>query len=305
MKKLLMASVAVVTMMVTVPGNAAQIWVNPAEGHGHVIHIKGDIEKGDVNRFASAVGKAEVRPGDATVWLDSPGGLVMEGIPIARAIKKYGWSTYVAADTECTSMCAIIWLAGHTRFINSNGKVGFHSASDRRRPGTRNEQANAMMMLVYRDLGVSDKAARVFVAAEPGSDAIWLTADLAESLGIKAVTLTPDSEKAHTQPIPETNKVAVAPSLAQEPGQKTLQNIAEAPEVVEAPAKEAGDAGPPPVKAEDIISKPEPQHVEREQPRHRAERPHYRRIAHGYGGRVCAFSMPVPYIGGITIRGRC
>ena len=105
--------------------------------------------------------------------------------------------------------------------------------------------------------------------------------------------------------VAETIKVAVAPSLAQEPGQKTLQNIAEAPKVVEAPAKEAGDAGPPPVKAEDIISKPEPQHVEREQPRHRAERPHYRRIAHGYGGRVCAFSMPVPYIGGITIRGRC
>jgi hypothetical protein len=137
MKKLLMAGVAVAAL--ATPTYAAQIWVNPAEGHGHVIHIKGAIEKGDANRFANAVGKVGVRPGDATVWLDSPGGLVMEGIPIARAIKKYGWNTYVAADTACASMCADIWLAGHTRFISSHGKVGFHSTGDKKHPGVRNE----------------------------------------------------------------------------------------------------------------------------------------------------------------------
>jgi hypothetical protein len=64
-------------------------------------------------------------------------------------------------------MCANIWLAGHTRFINSEAKIGFHSLSDKRRPGQRAEQANSLFMGFYREMGVSAKAARVFLAAEP------------------------------------------------------------------------------------------------------------------------------------------
>jgi hypothetical protein len=292
MKKLLMATACAVAMMGSVPANAAQIWVNPAEGHGHVIHIKGEIEKGDANRFANAVGKAGVRPGDATVWLDSPGGLVYDGMLIARAIKKYEWSTYVAADTRCVSMCANIWLAGHTRFVNEHAKVGFHSLSDTRIPNKRDDQLNTYFLGFYREMGLSDKAGRVLLAAEPGSDAIWMNGDLAETLNIKSVViLSQENEKDHTQPVPETNKVAVAPALNQE----------------------SKDEGPPPVKAEDVLPKQEqPERVaeprRRVEPRH-VERPHRRRYASvpasGYGGRECAFSVPVPYIGGITIRGRC
>jgi hypothetical protein len=169
MKRILTA--AIVAAGLTAQAQAAQIWVNPAEGHGHVIHIKGEIEKGDANQFANVVGHAGVKPNDATVWLDSPGGLVIEGTPIARAIKKYGWNTYVTKDTACASMCAVIWLAGHTRFVHVNGRVGFHSATNKMRPGKRSELGNAMMFSLYHELGVSDKAARVFLAAEPGDDA--------------------------------------------------------------------------------------------------------------------------------------
>jgi hypothetical protein len=144
MKKLLLAGVAVVAL--ATPSHAAQVWVNPAEGHGHVIHIKGDIEKGDANRFANAVGKAGVRPGDATVYLDSPGGYLMEGIPIARAIKKYGWNTYVGVHAECASMCAAIWLAGNTRFLNREGLVGFHSATNEARPGARRQYLDVRVL---------------------------------------------------------------------------------------------------------------------------------------------------------------
>jgi hypothetical protein len=308
MKKLLMAGVAVAAL--ATPSYAAQIWVNPAEGHGHAIHIKGPIEKGDANRFANAVGKAGVRPGDATVWLDSPGGLVMEGIPIARAIKKYGWNTYVAADTACASMCADIWLAGHIRFISSDGKVAFHSTADKKHPGVRNEFGNAMMFSFYRELGISDKAARVFLAAEPGDDAIWLTSALAQSLDIAAVTISADEEKNKEQPkVADLGNAAMATEKFTE-APKAAEKPAEAPKVAEAPAKDKDNAGPPPVKAEDILPPKEeetPREVagpRRAEPRH-VERPHHRRYAGGYGGRVCGFSVPVPYIGGITIRGRC
>jgi hypothetical protein len=187
-------------MLVAVPAKAAQIWVKPADGHGHVIHIEGEIVKGDADRFAAAVGQAGVKPNDATVYLKGPGGLAWEGTLIARAIKKYGWNTYVPENAECASMCANIWLAGKGRFMNSEAKIGFHSLSDKRRPGQRAEQANNLFMGFYREMGISMKAARVFLAAEPGADAIWLTADLARSLGIEATTVTPKEAADHTQP---------------------------------------------------------------------------------------------------------
>ena len=55
------------------------------------------------------------------------------------------------------------------------------------------------MFAFYRELGISDKAARVFMAAEPGNDAIWLTADLAASLGIKVVTVDAQAKAAQAK----------------------------------------------------------------------------------------------------------
>ena len=301
MKRLLMTTAALA--LLTTTAQAAQIWVNPAKDHGHVIHIKGDIEKGDANQFANVVGHAGVKPNDATVYLDSPGGYLMEGIPIARAIKKYGWNTYVGKDTMCVSMCGVIWLAGHTRFINEDGRVGFHSASnEKRNPGKRYEQGNAMMFGFYHELGVSDKAARVFLAAEPGDDAIWLTDALAKSLDIAAVTIPAEEAKPKVQDKTPLDKSASDPIATK---------LADASPTPQLPARDAGDAGPPPVKPADLAPvKPSDLVATRsEQPRHkqsqRRERPRRRYAGGGYGGRVCGFSVPVPYIGGITIRGRC
>ena len=48
---------------------------------------------------------------------------------MARAIKQSGWNTYVLKeDPACASMCAVIWLAGKTRFINEHGCVGIDAA---------------------------------------------------------------------------------------------------------------------------------------------------------------------------------
>jgi hypothetical protein len=299
MKRFLLTTAALALLTTTI-AQAAQIWVNPAKDHGHVIHIKGDIEKGDANQFANVVGHAGVKPNDATVYLDSPGGFVMEGEPIARAIRKYGWNTYVEKDTACVSMCAVIWLAGHTRFINENGRVGFHSVSNaKRNPGKRDNLGNAMMFAFYHELGMSDKAARVLLAAEPGDDAIWLTGALAQSLDIAAVTIPAEQEK------PKVQDKAALDNLASDP---IAAKLADASPTL--PARDAGDAGPPPVKPADLAPvKPSDLAATPEQPRHvqpqRRERSRRRYAGGGYGGRVCGFTMPVPYIGGLTIRGRC
>jgi hypothetical protein len=299
MKRILMTAAALA--LLTTSAHAAQIWVNPAKEHGHVIHIKGDIEHGDAKQFANVVGNAGVRPNDATVYLDSPGGYVMEGIVMARAIKKYGWNTYVGKDTACASMCAVIWLAGKTRFINEDGRVGFHSATNAKlNPGKRNEYGNAMMFSFYQELGASDKAARVFMAANP-DDAIWLTDSLAKSLDIAAVTI----------PAEAPGKPKDKPPLDKVSGDPVAVKLANASATPELPAMDAGDAGPPPVKPADLAPvKPSdlvetPKQAERPRhARHERSQPR-RRYAGGGGGRTCSFSVPVPYIGGITVRGRC
>ena len=74
--KLVMAAAVAAAMLTAAPAKAAQIWVGSADGHGHVIHIEGEIVQGDANRFATAVGQARVAPGDATVYLAGPGGNV-------------------------------------------------------------------------------------------------------------------------------------------------------------------------------------------------------------------------------------
>jgi hypothetical protein len=55
-------------------------------------------------------------------------------------------------------------------------------------------------MKFYSEIGISAKAGRVFLAAEPGADAIWLDAPLARSLNI-AVTLVTD-KVAETKTLP-------------------------------------------------------------------------------------------------------
>jgi hypothetical protein len=307
MKRLLMTTAALA--LLTTTAQAAQIWVNPAKDHGHVIHIKGDIEKGDANQFANVVGNAGVRPNDATVYLDSPGGYVTEGVPIARAIRKYGWNTYVGKATACASMCAVIWLAGKTHFINEDGRVGFHSATNAKlNPGKRSEYGNAMMFSFYHELGASDKAARVFMAANP-DDAIWLTDALAKSLDIAAVTVPAVEAVRPTQPMPPVQPTDDAKKQDKVSSTAPATKMADAS--AELPARDAGDAGPPPVKPadlapvkpSDLVKAPK----QAKQPRHeRHERPQpRRRYAGGGGGRTCSFSVPVPYIGGITVRGRC
>jgi membrane-bound ClpP family serine protease len=199
MKKLI-AALTTVTIAGCLPAKAAQFWVSHAETDGYAIHVKGDIVKGDASRFANAVRKAGIRLADATVYLDSPGGLVIEGISIAHSIKKYGWSTYVASGTTCLSMCANIWLAGRTRYASEKAHIGFHSLSDKRNPNERDEQANAAFLSFYREMGVSQKAGRVFLAAEPGADAIWLTAELARGLNVAITPVTFEQEMAGNIP---------------------------------------------------------------------------------------------------------
>jgi hypothetical protein len=99
--------------------------------------LSGNITSGDNDHLASLI---VLRPPDVlderteTLCLNSPGGLLAEGLKIAETIYTKGMSTLVAEGSECFSACAIIFMAGvvppHAgpyRKLSARGLLGFHA----------------------------------------------------------------------------------------------------------------------------------------------------------------------------------
>jgi len=63
-------------------------------------------------------------PGIRDIVLSSAGGIVSEGRGIFRLIDQYKLDTYVYR--ECSSACALAFIAGNKRYMAANAKLGFH-----------------------------------------------------------------------------------------------------------------------------------------------------------------------------------
>ncbi len=107
-----LASVAVTALLSSQLTIAADITSElGANGQPDVIRIKGPLNLRDGDKFRSL---ALASP-KATVYLDSPGGRVSPAIEIGTIIRLKGFETAVE-EGQCSSACALIWLAGEPRF---------------------------------------------------------------------------------------------------------------------------------------------------------------------------------------------
>jgi hypothetical protein len=112
------------------------------------LSLSGEIVKGDAEKLAEIYRQLEPplmegnpywgQGGDGfDMCLDSPGGLLSEGILIARYLREKGISTYLPAGSECVSACAIAFFGGSIfadiRFdiyvMNARAKLGLHAPS--------------------------------------------------------------------------------------------------------------------------------------------------------------------------------
>jgi ATP-dependent protease ClpP protease subunit len=181
------------------PSRAADITVAKVEGV-NVINIKGPIIVGDDDKFTSVAGTYAGRFNQPTlVVLNSPGGQVVPGLSIGETIRASGFTTGVANGMECTSICAMIWLAGTERYIGSTAKVGFHAAyiglgDDAKESG----QANAIVGAYLSKLGYSYKAIAFATSAGP-AEIRWLHPEDAGEIGIR-IRVIPDSEPDRSKP---------------------------------------------------------------------------------------------------------
>jgi PAN domain len=171
---------------------AAQIKVFPlADPDWVIIAVVGDLELGDEKTFVQQALSYE----NAIVDFDSPGGNLVAGIEIGKAIRLKGFSTGVDSNGVCASACALAWLGGAKRALISGGRVGFHAAYvENNGQNTENGLGNALAGAYLNQLGLPQSAIAFITSASPDS-MTWLTAETvksARSIGIEFTVLGPD-----------------------------------------------------------------------------------------------------------------
>ena len=181
--KTLLASVAML-LALTATSTAAEIFAKKVKGL-YVVVVKGDIEKDDDDVFKAVTSK--LPSGNTLVAFNSDGGSVVAGLNIGLMIRAKRFATFVPADALCASVCGLAWLAGAPRLVTSESRVGFHGAYN-----SETKQAtsggNALAGAYLARLGFSYDAIYTLTTTKP-DEMLWMTATLANKLGIKHTVL--------------------------------------------------------------------------------------------------------------------
>lgn len=167
-----------------------------------LVTIRGELEFGDEDTFAEKV----LRLKEAVVMFNSPGGNLVAGLEIGRAIRLKGFDTFVPDGMVCASACGLAWLGGKTLLAGPRAQIGFHAAwaMEGGQKGVTGP-GNALVGAYLHSLGLRDEAIVYLTLASP-DDAKWLNFKDAQELGIhvKEVPSLDESSK----------RVAVAPAEA-------------------------------------------------------------------------------------------
>lgn len=131
---------------------------------GAVIFIFGDIVAGDEKKFR----ELSIRFPDAMVGLHSKGGAIVPAMEIGRQIRLRGYSTVVTGNSECTSACALIWLAGSPRYLEPDSSLGFHASyKDEGGKLVETGVGNALVGHYLSQMNLSDRAVIFATSASP------------------------------------------------------------------------------------------------------------------------------------------
>lgn len=199
MNNFIAAFFAFVTLTLTnqISASAADIQITHGDANApSFIDITGPIESGDANRFYELSQSTE----KAFVFLQSPGGIVDEGLSIAAEIRLRGFTTFVAPRNECYSICAVIWVSGSHRVMDSTSQIGVHAAykakaMDNGTPvASESGVANADIGSFLTHLGLSRETIRYFTTAGP-NDILPITPRIAQRLNID--TTVTDGNQIH------------------------------------------------------------------------------------------------------------
>jgi len=86
-----------------------------------LLRFSGSFELGVIKKLDALL---QQHPGLRGIVLDSSGGHVYEGRGVAKLVQRQGLDTYVFGS--CSSTCTTVFIAGNTRVLGPQGRLGFH-----------------------------------------------------------------------------------------------------------------------------------------------------------------------------------
>ena len=150
-----------------------------------VVLLSGEITSGDADGFTK-LAEAAVQTGRSSpsLSLNSQGGLFLEGIKLAQAIRRLGLTTYVEEGAVCASVCFLVFAAGKEKFASYSSRIGVHSAKDPTGDADRAAAGTQAMGLLLKALNVSP-AIISKMATTPHERIAWLSTPELQSIGVK------------------------------------------------------------------------------------------------------------------------
>jgi len=133
------------------------------------INISGIIELGEYSRFMAVITASN--PTKATVTLHSLGGKIDDAMKIGREIRAREWTTTVI--NTCQSACALIWVAGVTKYLPVRTSVGFHQPYLSETDKTVSIGGVARIGAYLNNLGYGDTTIN-FSVSEPPNRMRWI-----------------------------------------------------------------------------------------------------------------------------------
>lgn len=196
----------IMLMLGTVSARAAELGFY-AEPEFNVMVLVNEIVKGDFDKFERI---ANGLSGKTVVFLDSRGGGILEAMIIGESIRKRKFGTAVSKGDQCASACALIWLAGTTRFLSPDARLGFHAAYTGEGDGAKETgMGNALVGAYLHELDLSFEAI-AFATSAPPNGMNWLHAAKAKELGIGVVALA-DNPAPNATPATQAATAPFAP----------------------------------------------------------------------------------------------
>jgi hypothetical protein len=155
-------------------------------GSENWIIVKGQITAQDSIKFLAAMGDAK---DVTTVWLESEGGVVDEGLAIAKIIKVLGLNTYVHDGKACSSICAVMFMSGKRKMLVSTATLGIHPAHDSKSL-RKDLYANVSIAWYLGSLGYSEELVDLWIRTSP-TQVVDLNDGNYKKLSLDFVTVEP------------------------------------------------------------------------------------------------------------------
>jgi len=112
--------------------SAADLTTTLSRENRTIVLLKGELAEGDASRLRDIIrGSASAARPVSAIRLNSPGGSMVEGVPLAGIIQGSKIATVVAAGATCAAACFVTFIAGNQKFVSATATVGVPGAANK------------------------------------------------------------------------------------------------------------------------------------------------------------------------------